>query len=764
MAGKRKFDWRAAVIGITVLGGVLALFRDPPSQLIEAEEVVFDQYQEWRPRPYMTEDPEAPGEFYAPPVRVIDIDEASLRELGQWPWPRTFLAELVDRLAEVGAAVVIFDVAFVEPDRTSPAMLAETLPRFGAEYGNLFEALQRASDENATPVPDHDAIFAEALARYPTVIGVIPSDDPGEREVPIKKRIQPLGPTGAAMPVTRWPYAINSRPILSEAASGIGLISLARDEGQTIRRVPIVQEVGGELFPVLSAEGLRVALGVGSILMKTTQYREEQDFSGGIAISSVKIGPFIVPTDADGAVRVRYSGVVDERVVSARDVLADGGMSAETANRLAGQIVFVGSSAPTLFDVKTTPLTDRISGVHIHAELVEQIFQGAYLTRPDWEVGLTFLLMIVGGLLIVGLLSFNMPLLGFGTLIVALGGVAGGSWYLFVDQSLLLSPLGPALAVALPHFTVSGFKYFVSEAGRREVTRQFEHFVSPEVIQDIIDDPERYLTPGGAQRELSIMFLDVRRFSTITEKMEPQEVIAFINKLLTPLTDAIIAEQGTIDKYMGDAVMAFWNAPRETPEHEMKAIRAMLAMGPIMERLNGEFTAMGLPDIGIGVGINTGLCSVGNMGSLKRLAYSCVGDSVNLASRLEGQTKAYGVGNLIGAKTANGAPGFPMIELDSVAVKGRTQPETIYTVAGLPDVTETEDFQMLQLMLTGARAAYLAQQWDGAEEAFAAAAKLPPVGVFDPAGYCGIMIERIAEYRENPPPEDWDGVYVATSK
>jgi adenylate cyclase len=533
-----------------------------------------------------------------------------------------------------------------------------------------------------------------------------------------------------------------------------------------VRKVPLVVAIGENefVYPTLSIEALRVAQGAQSFVVKTSRGSNEQDFGAGVTIASMRVGGAIIPLDHDGQLRVHYSPAVAERTISAMDLLAGDATAPEIAEDVAGRIVFVGSGAEALFDIRATPLHDRIPGVHIHAEIVEQIIDQTWITRTDEAIGLERLAAVALGVLVVAMLAVNLPLTGFAALVIAGAAVMAGSWFAFSEQNVLYSPLVPMLGLIVPYFSVSGYKFFTAEASRREVTRQFEHFVAPEVIQDIVDDPGRYLTPGGDQRVLSIMFLDVRRFSTITEKMEPQEVIAFINKLLTPLTDVIIENEGTIDKYMGDAVMAFWNAPRFTEGHEAKAVRTILAFDPIMTELNAEFTAMGLPDIDIGVGVNTGECSVGNMGSLKRLAYSCVGDSVNLAARLEGQTKAYGVRNLIGSTTAAGLPGFAAIEIDSVAVKGRTQPETIYTVAGDESVAADSNYDLVAATMGAARFAYLEQEWDTAEAAYKEVAAMPKIGAFDPAPCAAIFLERIAAYRLDPPPADWDGVYVATSK
>ena len=763
----RKIDWKAILLGIVVLAAVFAAFAVYPTPQTRAlEEAVFDQYQRWQPRPYQKEDPDNPGQLLPPPpVLVVDIDEQSLEEMGQWPWPRYFLGEMIWRLSEAGASVVAFDVLFSEPDRTSPAQQAVAYGRFGEIYAGAVDAFDAINQQVTI---DHDLIFADAIAKNPVVLSMVGVNDPRDDRLPPQPKGIPISgpPLQLSDVIEHFQGAITNLPQLAEGAQGLGAISLAQESSTMVRTVPLVVAIGDNkwAYPSLAIEALRVAQNAQSHVVKTSQGSGETDFNDIPVMVSMKTGGAVVPLTETGYLRVRYSEISRERTISARDVLRPGGLSPETIERVAGKIIFVGSSAAGLFDIRQTPVHDRIAGVHVHAEIVEQIWQQDFLKQPDIMSGVERIVMVLCSLIVIMLIGNNMPLLGSVVLVVFLGGIFGGSWWAFLQHSTLVSPVGPALGVAMPHFVVSAYKYFTAEANRKEVNRQFEHFVSPEVIQDIAEDPEKYLTPGGAQRELSIMFLDVRRFSTITEKMNPQEVIAFINTLLTPLTDAIIEHEGTIDKYMGDAVMAFWNAPRETENHEMKATRAMLAFNPIMDELKATFAAQGLPEIDIGTGINTGECSVGNMGSLKRLAYSCVGDAVNLASRLEGQTKAYGVKNLVGSATAAGLKGFAAIEIDSVAVKGRTQPETIFTIAGDEEVAALPEYEQVAGAIAGARFAYLEQLWDAAEEAFSEVSELPVVGCFDPKPFAEAFLERIAEYRENPPGEGWDGVYVATSK
>ncbi|MEM6623436.1 MAG: adenylate/guanylate cyclase domain-containing protein [Pseudomonadota bacterium] len=765
MGRLKRIDWLAVLLGLVMLLGVGLVFADRGLQVRAVEEAVFDQYQRWQPRPYLQPDPNNPEVLVPPPVLVVDIDEESLRELGQWPWPRYYMAELVWRLRDAGAAVIAFDVLFPEADRTSPAEQARAYQRFGELYAAAVQAFEGMNQ--ATPI-DHDVIFADAINRNPVVLAMSATNSPPDDRLPR----QPKGigisgePTDISAVVDDYGGAIINLPVLSEGAQGIGAISLAADATTMVRTVPMVVAIGGNrwVFPSLAIEALRVAQNAQSHVIKTSVGSGQTDFSDTPVMVSMKTGGAEVPLSQTGHLRVRYSGASSERVISALDLLGPDGLSPEVAERVSGKIIFVGSSAAGLFDIRQTPMHHRIAGVHVHAEIAEQIIAQDFLSRPNDAVAVERLMTVIGGVIVVLLIAYNLPVLGFGALTILLAVILGGSWYAFSAHSLLLTPVGPAMGVALPYFVVTGFKYFRSERSRREVTRQFEHFVSPDVIEEIIEDPERHLTPGGAQRELSIMFLDVRSFSTITERMEPQQVIAFVNTLLTPLTDAILDHEGTIDKYMGDAVMAFWNAPRETTNHEAKAVRTVLTFNQVMEDLRPKFAEMGLPEIKIGIGINTGECSVGNMGSLKRLAYSCVGDAVNLAARLEGQTKTYGVGNLIGSSTAAGAPGFAMIELDSVAVKGRTQPETVYTIAGDSVLLDDPIFKNLELQLIGARAAFLAQNWEVAARIYVEVSDHPTVGLFDPKPLVQMMLTRISEYQVTPPPPGWDGVYVATTK
>ncbi|MEL6478327.1 MAG: adenylate/guanylate cyclase domain-containing protein [Pseudomonadota bacterium] len=745
------------LLGLAVTGLVATMSYLRLPALEETEELLFDRYQALQPRAYDAE---------ANPVKIVMIDEASIRALGQWPWPRSYIAAMVDRLTEAGAAAIGFDIIFSEPDRTSPAQVIDAWEqfrtRFAATHG--IEAPQQVDLSVLETLPDNDILFAESLVNSYSVLATVlltGEDENGQPPYGVRSPVESGTVRGA---VSLYQGSLSSQFVFVDQALGVGSISLPPGSGEYVRYVPMISEVAGKLVPALSMELLRVAQDATSSVVKASDGSGEVELGAEPIVQTMRAANVIVPLEPDGTLRVRFAGVKPDRVVSAARVLEGDAMAPEVATAFEGRIVLIGADFPGLRDLITTPLGEDVPGVTVHAEIIEQILTDSFFHRPDWFVALEFLLLLGLGALIAVLLALNLPVLGLGATLSALVGLGGASWTLFSGQQVLFSPVGAGLAVAGTYLTVSAWNYFRSDAAKREITRQFQHFVSPEVIEDIISDPETHMTPGGAQRTLSIMFLDVRGFSTITEKMTPDEVISFINGILSPLTEVILEHEGTVDKYMGDAIMAFWNAPRITEDHEQKSVRAMLAFFPALVAVNEDLRAKGFAEAAIGVGINTGDVSVGNMGSTRRLAYSCVGDAVNLAARLESITKQYGVKTLVGDSTAQALKGFAVIEIDDVAVKGRTQPETIHTVAGDETVATDPRYERLAAQIVAARAAYRRQDWDAADQAFQTVGEMEGVGLFDPSTLASAFQQRIAQYREDPPGDDWDGVFVAKSK
>lgn len=793
MVAKKRpsaFKWRPFLLGLALTGFVIFLQVKDYTGLKSVNEAAFDQYQRWKPRQV---DPSVP-------VAVVDIDVQSLEKLGQWPWPRTEIAELTLRLAQLGVLSIAFDVVFSEPDRTSPVRIVESWKKYDPGASATLDDSLR----------DHDEVFAGMIAQTPTVLGVVLNNDPNGKRPPSKAGVSWAG-TPKRDDIPAFASANINLPILSEGASGVGNFSLSELRSQVIRRVPLLSRIEEQIVPTLSLEAIRVGFQAGSILAKTSDASGE--FSGGeIAIASMRVGPMEIPVEFDGGLYVYYSGTSfkrAERVISVADIMAGDTVDPALADRLGGKVVFIGTSAPGLLDLVATPFEQAAAGVNVHAELAEQIIakffatdrvayrdelaaalptaageekpaikakiaeleatiaefsEPIFISRPDWAEGMERIFILFVGVLVSVLLAYNRTLLG--GIAAGLGAVtvAMACWFSFDLSGFLLGPVYPALGVLLPWSSLTIWNYVQTDRDKKAVKNQFAHFMSPDVIEEIAEDPDRYLTPGGDLRDLSIMFCDVRKFSTITENMTPQETILFINEFLTPLTDVVIRNSGTIDKYMGDCIMAFWNAPRKSDLHMEQATLALFQFQQALAEINAKFVEIGFPEIDIGVGVNTGPCAVGAMGSKMRLDYSCIGDAVNLSSRLEGITKQYGLWNCIGNNTAEGVDHqFALLEIDQVAVKGRSQPERIWTVVGEAEVIHDPKYIELRATVDEAIAAYTSQQWDKAEAAYRKAAEIK-LDALDPVGLRDVFLERIAEYRENPPPADWDGVYVATSK
>jgi adenylate cyclase len=473
-----------------------------------------------------------------------------------------------------------------------------------------------------------------------------------------------------------------------------------------------------------------------------------------------------MPTDRNGQLWVHFAKSDPLRYVSALDVLE----GRVTADRVSRRLVLVGTSAAGLLDLKTTPNDPSMPGVEIHAQVLESILSNAVLSAPNYAIGAELAAAFVLGVAIIWLAPILSPLLLllFGATFVAL--LIGTSWYMFAEQRLLFDFTFPLLSSLLIYLTLVFTNFVKEQAQRRQIRSAFGQYLSPALVEQLAQSPEK-LVLGGEARDMTIMFSDVRGFTTISEvyKDDPQGLTALMNSFLTPLTNAIIDRKGTIDKYMGDAIMAFWNAPIYDATHELNACEAALDMLDKVERLNREREeaskangSLFLP-INIGVGINTGRCVVGNMGSDLRFDYSVLGDSVNLASRLEGQCKSYGLPIIIGSKTANIAKDkFAILELDFIAVKGKKEPEVVYAIVGRDDMAKSGRFLRWRELNINMLSRYRSRDWIGAlaaiEEGLAADEENRFKTLYN------IYSHRIRTFQVTPPPEDWDGAYALDSK
>ncbi|UFZ01660.1 adenylate/guanylate cyclase domain-containing protein [Bradyrhizobium ontarionense] len=730
----RRFGY-ARLICLLLLVGVAALRVADPAPIQEARVRTFDNFQAWSPRVKTIR-----------PVTIVDIDEKSLADpkLGQWPWPRTRIAEIVDKLTRLGAVVIAFDVVFAEPDRLNPGIAADFFPELDEGTRDKLKAL-RSNDE----------VLAEALRRSRVVLGE--SGGPDVRaDLDKTLPVTGLAMLGEEPQPFMWPYPglLRNVPVIEHAATGRGLFSIPPERDGIIRRVPMIMRAQDIVMLSLSFEMLRVATHSDTVRIKTDP--------GGI--TSLGLDSFQIPTDGNGQIWVHYANHDPSIYVSAIDVL-EGRVAPEKIEK---KLILIGPSAIGLNDIKTTPVYPAMAGVEVHAQVLESVLTGSILTRPYWGIAVEF-----GGAVLLGLLVIVFaPQFGAVTLVVfgALFATAlmGLSWYFYTQHRLLIDFTYPMLSTTAIYLTLI-FANFVREQNqRRQMRSVFGQYLSPVLVEQLAQSPP---TLGGEEREITVMFSDVRGFTTISEsyKHDPQGLTQLMNRFLTPLTNAIIARKGYVDKYMGDAIMAFWNAPLADKDHQINACEAALDMLDRIDRVNGEReqeAAHGghvyIP-LKVGIGLNTGIGVVGNMGSDLKFNYSALGDSVNLASRLEGQSKEYGFPVIVGSATAMAVKDkLAILELDFIMVKGKTEPEVIYAIAGRDDVMFSERFQRLRNLTIEMLAAYRSRDWDEALAAIARGRKSDEAKEL--TKLYDLYEERIRAYQQTPPPDNWNGAHALLSK
>ncbi|MEM8631369.1 MAG: adenylate/guanylate cyclase domain-containing protein [Pseudomonadota bacterium] len=739
----RVADWlfgSGRALGFVLLAALIALRIADPPFLENTRNRAFDLFQQFKPRDA------APA-----PVAIIDIDDKSISELGQWPWPRTRLADLVSRTAEAGAAALAFDIIFSEPDRLSPDLVAQDN-----------EDLPELVREELAALPGNDQVLAAEIAVFPVVVGqtsvrIGAAEAPGALPPEVAHGL--IGPDPRPFLLT-FPDLVENLPELEAAAAGRGVFSVRPDPDGVYRRVPMVVVVEDRIRLGLAPELLRVATGGAPFAIRTND----------AGVEGVVVARQLVQTDADGTVWPYLAPSDANRFVSATDLL--GGRV--LPDRLDGHLVLVGTSAIGLEDFRATPLGVAMAGVEIHAQVLENILTGSLLVRPNYTIAAELTVVFVLGLLAVLLLPAMGALWVVASALVLLAGYASATWFLFSGQRVLLDPTYPLFATALLVMTMATANYIREERRREQIRGAFGQYVSPDLVARLADSPED-LRLGGETRELTLLFTDVRGFTTISEdfKDNPPGLTALMNRFLTTLSQAILAEGGTIDKFMGDAVMAFWNAPVDVADHAEAACRAALDMQAGVSALNAqraaeakEDPAIGTPHvITVGIGINTGTCVVGNMGSDTRFDYTALGDSVNLASRLEGASSLYDVGIALGASTADRVKdSFAILELDLIRVKGKTQPECVFALVGDAALAASGAFVALRSEIQTMLAAYREQDWTGARTALAAARAQAAAADVPLSGYLDLFRDRIEDLASDPPGADWQGVFIATSK
>jgi adenylate cyclase len=667
--GRSSWLYRAAFA--LNLGLFLACGLAAPDVSQDLRNLVFDRFQRLDPARFEP----------AGPVRVAAVDEASLAALGQWPWPRGRLAELTEKLRRMGAAAIGFDAIFAEPDRLNPQAVLASLPP-----DKETAALTAALAEKLKQTPSNDDRFAAALAQAPSVLGMGFVNTPGGT-VPKPKAGIAMAGDDPTLFIPAFAGVAAPLPQLAEAAAGLGAVNWLPDRDQIVRRVPLLVRHGDRFTPSFALESLRLALGASTLLVRASNVSGQTDFGAKTGVSGLRVGDLAIATDAHGAVRPHFSPADPRRMVSVAAILRD----EVPAREIEGRIVLVGLTASGLGDVRATPIEPAMAGVEIHAEIVEQILANALLTRPDWSEGAELAAALAMICLMAALLPKISPLAAGALAAFATAGLFAGALLAFDKAGLLLDPLFPALALSSQTATGILALWRSEQAAKKYVQTAFGKYLSPLVVARLAENPES-LALGGETREVTVMFADLRNFTSLSEGLDAQQLTRLLNAYLTPMTDAILAREGTIDKYIGDAIMAFWNAPVDVPDHARRAVEAALLMREALAKLNASREARADRPLAMGLGLNLGPCSVGNMGSSRRFDYSVLGDNVNLASRLEGASKHYGV-DLIAAEAVRiAAPDAAWLDLDVIKVKGRKAPVRIFTLAGGADVARSSAF------------------------------------------------------------------------
>lgn len=657
-----------------------------------------------------------------PRIVIVDIDDASLARIGRWPWPRERMAALSDELfARQQAATVGFDLAFAEPD-------------------------------------PGDAALARALDGRAAVLGYIVSNGPGaQRTGVLPPPLIPAPALGGVRPaVTRWSGHAASVEPLASAAGSAGFFNALPDIDGVVRSLPLVADVDGALRESLALAMLRRHAG---------SPRVEPVLAGAalVAIELEQGGRRLrIPLDARGAVKVPFRGPGGPAggafdYVPAADLI-EGRVPAAT---LAGKLVLVGSSAPGVFDLRSTPVAAVYPGVEVHASMLSGLLDGRGPLTPDWARGYEVAQLLA----VTALLALWLPRLRPASSALATVGLAAA--LVAVDQWMyrrhgLALPLASALLLtALVYAGITGWGVVVEGARRRQLARLFGTYVPPELVAQMARDPQRY-GMQAANRVLTIMFCDMRNFTRVSEALPPEELRALVNRFFSAMTEEIRAHRGTLDKYIGDAIMAFWGAPVADDDHAVHAVQAALAMVSRLDGLNRELRGRGLPEIGLGIGINTGLVCVGDMGSDIRRSYTVMGDAVNLASRIEALTRIYGVDIVIGESTREAIGGaMPLVEIDRVRVKGKQQAVTLFTPVSRPHANDSrfaEEVRLWNLALAHYR------RQDAKQALTSLAALRDGFGSSALAGLYRQLGERIERWSLEPEPPEWDGTRTFDSK
>jgi adenylate cyclase len=686
-------------------------------------------------------------------IVILDIDERSLAEVGRWPWPRDVLARIVDNLFDrYGAKAVGFDIVFAERDESSGLNVLNDLAQGALRTDQAF----LAKYQELRPQLENDRIFAESLAGRRVVMGFAflrtRDEDEANRIGTLPEEVGDIGQywTDRIPLFQNIDHTANLEVLQRAAYSGGFFDNPSVDEDGIFRRVPLLQVYDGKLYQSLAMAMVRAGSESPDVAIEVW----DDSRSGYYAVEGVRVGDYSIPVDGTSAILVPYRGARKHfPYVSMVDVL--NGNAEPTV--LKDRLILVGTTAAGLLDLRSTPVEEVFPGVEVHANIISGILEQRIKHRPQYAIGFELVVELLVGLVMSFLLPFISPLLTLLVTLVAFAGIIGITLFAWITWDLVL-PMAALLLLTLSIFVFHmSYGFFVESRGKRQLAHLFGQYVPPELVDEMSQHPQE-VTLEGQSREMTVLFSDVRGFTGISEGLDPKELTQLMNAFLTPMTQIIHKHRGTIDKYMGDAIMSFWGAPLDDPMHARNALLAAFEMNAKLIELQPEFERKSWPEIRIGIGLNTGVMNVGNMGSEFRMAYTCLGDAVNLGSRLEGLTKQYGVTLIVSESTKHSVPEFEYRELDVVRVKGKDKPVTIYEPIGpVEDIAKSLRSELRRFHK--ALVAFRNQEWDIAErEIFSLSQENKICAVY------GLYLDRIMHYRNNSPGTDWDGVFTHETK
>lgn len=728
------------LIGLILTGIILTLqVRNIPglSALVERFEwIVYDL----RMNAYLPEKP-----AISPDIVIVDIDDKSLFKEGHWPWPRDKLARLVNNLFEKGAAVVAFDIVFAESETNAADTAIEIIKEIYPDESDL--SIDKFEDVRASH--DNDKIFSESLKNKDVVLGYILRGNNPQISGPLPESIKLKSPVSENALSLIMSSHVSNIETIQKAAPNNGFLTVFPDIDGTIRRYPLVLRYQDKLFPSLALEVARTYYVLDALEIKTSYIGKQE------TIEKIVVGDYEILTDGAGRVNIPY--IASENAfnyVSATDILHN----TVDKNKIENHIVLIGTTAEGLYDLRSSPVASIFPGIEIQATTISAILNRTFPFKPSWVEGADFIILLVLGVVLAVVLPLMSPLVLISFILSFVTGLVILNFWLWSSFNLVLSLSSYLILITLLGVFNLGRGFLREAFSRHQLKSMFGQYVPPMLVEEMSSEPENYSFEGES-REMTVLFADIRNFTAISEAMPANQLKQMLNDFFTPMTRIIFNNRGTIDKYVGDMIMAFWGAPLRDDQHALHAVTTAMEMLEEVEILKPIFRQAGYPELDIGIGINSGVMNVGDMGSQYRRSYTVIGDSVNLASRLEGLTRQYGVDLIVNETTRKGMEEYLFQRLDRVQVRGKTESVDIYQPVCRKD-SANETLLTELSRYEEALHAYLQQDWVQTEQLFNSLLQMDSAH----STLYQIYIDRIHELKMRALPTDWDGVYERRKK